>query len=252
VTAALDPSDALGLVLRSGFEQQGGLGASRPRAQGRSCSGLGDRASCEVEGSDRRRSRNIKDGKKRTRKLQKTYPGYVLVNMELIGRRVWAFVRETRSVPATSSAAAATCAHSGSRASRSPDEVRTSAPHGRRASSRPRSPTRVQRKVISIKTGTFENTDAVVEEVASTREGSLDVSRAPSSGAPTPVALRYWQAEPPQLELPPSAVRLAWDGATSGDRIMAKEVTANREAAVPGRAGHACPARRSRARSARR
>jgi transcriptional antiterminator NusG len=97
VTAALDPSNAPAwyLVRVSSNKEDSVRRDLERKIQLR---GLGDRiVEVKVPTEKSRKSRTARSA----RALQKTYPGYVLVNM-LMDDKTWAFVRETRSVPAAS------------------------------------------------------------------------------------------------------------------------------------------------------
>jgi len=117
---------------------------------------------------------------KKTLKRRKLYPGYLMVQMDL-SDDVWFVLRETpgfgdfvgghtQPTPARVEDVEKVLAHMD--ASRDQPKVAVT---------------------VKIKTGAFENTDAVVEEVHS-EKGTVDVS-VNFFGRPTPMSLGYWEVE---------------------------------------------------------
>jgi len=126
-----------------------------------------------------------RQGKKVVKK-KKLYPGYLMVQMEL-SDEVWFVLRETpgfgdfvggqgHPTPARSEDVEKVLAHMD--ASKDQPKVAIAFKKGDR---------------VKIKTGAFENTDAVVEEVHADK-GTLDVS-VNFFGRPTPMSLGYWEVE---------------------------------------------------------
>lgn len=126
-----------------------------------------------------------RQGKKVVKK-KKLYPGYLMVQMEL-SDSVWFVLRETpgfgdfvggqaQPTPARAEDVEKVLAHMD--ASKDQPKVAISFKKGDR---------------VKIKTGAFENTDAVVEEVHPDK-GTLDVS-VNFFGRPTPMSLGYWEVE---------------------------------------------------------
>lgn len=126
-----------------------------------------------------------RQGKKVVKK-KKLYPGYLMVQMELCDE-VWFVLRETpgfgdfvggqgHPTPARSEDVEKVLAHMD--ASKDQPKVAIAFKKGDR---------------VKIKTGAFENTDAVVEEVHADK-GTLDVS-VNFFGRPTPMSLGYWEVE---------------------------------------------------------
>jgi len=123
---------------------------------------------------------------KKTVKKRKLYPGYLMVQMDL-SDDVWFVLRETpgfgdfvggqaQPTPAKGDDVEKVLAHM--TASKDQPKVAISFKKGDR---------------VKIKTGAFENTDAVVEEVHA-EKGTLDVS-VNFFGRPTPMSLGYWEVE---------------------------------------------------------
>jgi len=126
-----------------------------------------------------------RQGKKVVKK-KKLYPGYLMVQMEL-SDSVWFVLRETpgfgdfvggqaQPTPARAEDVEKVLAHMD--ASKDQPKVAISFKKGDR---------------VKIKTGAFENTDAVVEEVHPDK-GTLDVA-VNFFGRPTPMSLGYWEVE---------------------------------------------------------
>ncbi|MFO1031942.1 MAG: transcription termination/antitermination protein NusG [Planctomycetota bacterium] len=126
-----------------------------------------------------------RQGKKVVKK-KKLYPGYLMVQMELCDE-VWFVLRETpgfgdfvggqgHPTPARGEDVEKVLAHMD--ASKDQPKVAIAFKKGDR---------------VKIKTGAFENTDAVVEEVHADK-GTLDVS-VNFFGRPTPMSLGYWEVE---------------------------------------------------------
>lgn len=126
-------------------------------------------------------------GGKKTVKRRKLYPGYLMVEMEL-SDEVWFVLRETPGFgDFVGGAAHPTPAK--------PEDVEKVL--ATMDSSKDQPKVAVQFKKgdrVKIKTGAFENTDAVVEEVHADK-GTLDVS-VNFFGRPTPMSLGYWEVEP--------------------------------------------------------
>ncbi|MCB9877414.1 MAG: transcription termination/antitermination factor NusG [Planctomycetes bacterium] len=126
-------------------------------------------------------------GGKKTVKRRKLYPGYLMVEMEL-SDDVWFVLRETPGFgDFVGGAAHPTPAK--------PEDVEKVL--ATMDSSKDQPKVAVQFKKgdrVKIKTGAFENTDAVVEEVHADK-GTLDVS-VNFFGRPTPMSLGYWEVEP--------------------------------------------------------
>jgi len=123
---------------------------------------------------------------KKTLKRRKLYPGYLMVQMDL-SDDVWFVLRETpgfgdfvgghtQPTPARVDDVEKVLAHMD--ASKEQPKVAVTFKKGDR---------------VKIKTGAFENTDAVVEEVHS-EKGTVDVS-VNFFGRPTPMSLGYWEVE---------------------------------------------------------
>jgi transcriptional antiterminator NusG len=123
---------------------------------------------------------------KKTVKRRKLYPGYLMVQMDL-SDQVWFALRETpgfgdfvgghtQPTPARAEDVEKVLAHMD--ASKDQPKIAVSFKKGDR---------------VKIKTGAFENTDAVVEEVHA-EKGQLDVS-VNFFGRPTPMSLGYWEVE---------------------------------------------------------
>jgi transcriptional antiterminator NusG len=119
-------------------------------------------------------------------KRKKLYPGYLMVEMEL-SDDVWFILRETPGfgdfVGGQSQPTPANL-----------DDVEKVLAHMDSSKEQPKVAVRFQKgDRVKIKTGAFENTDAVVEEVH-TEKGTLDVS-VNFFGRPTPMSLGYWEVE---------------------------------------------------------
>jgi transcriptional antiterminator NusG len=123
---------------------------------------------------------------KKTVKRRKLYPGYLMVQMDL-SDDVWFVLRETpgfgdfvggaaQPTPARGEDVEKVLAHMD--ASKDQPKVAIAFKKGDR---------------VKIKTGAFENTDAVVDEVHPDK-GILDVS-VNFFGRPTPMSLGYWEVE---------------------------------------------------------
>lgn len=123
---------------------------------------------------------------KKVVKRRKLYPGYLMVEMDL-SDDVWFVLRETpgfgdfvgghtQPTPAASDDVEKVLASMD--ASKEQPKVAVTFKKGDR---------------VKIKTGAFENTDAVVEEVHADK-GTLDVS-VNFFGRPTPMSLGYWEVE---------------------------------------------------------
>lgn len=137
-----------------------------------------------------RKFEEIKGGKKRVRS-EKTYPGYVLVEMEMDDES-WLFIRETQGVGDFVGVAA------GSNAKPFPlteEEVGKIFGTGESAAE-----AKPQLKIdfdigdrVKIKDGPFEDFDGVVEEIIPDK-GRIRVT-VNIFGRAAPVELEYWQAE---------------------------------------------------------
>lgn len=132
----------------------------------------------------------MKNGKKRTR-LNKTYPGYVLVEMEM-DDVAWMFIRETSGVGDFVGAGA------GPHQKPFPltdEEIKKLFPG--EGEVKPAAPTlKIDFKVgekVKIKDGPFEDFDGVVDEIMSD-QGRIRVV-VNIFGRAAPVELGYWQAE---------------------------------------------------------
>lgn len=123
---------------------------------------------------------------KKTVKRRKLYPGYLMVQMDL-SDEVWFVLRETpgfgdfvgghtQPTPARGEDVEKVLAHMD--ASKDQPKVAVTFKKGDR---------------VKVKTGPFENTDAVVEEVHP-EKGTLDVA-VNFFGRPTPLSLGYWEVE---------------------------------------------------------
>lgn len=137
----------------------------------------------------------IKNGKKRTRTV-KTYPGYVLANMNM-DDETWLFVRETLGVGDFVGAGAAKPA-AGQVIPKPfplrPDEV--SKIFGAAAAPGEAAKIKIQFQVgdkVKVKEGPFENFDGVVEDI-NEQKGLVRVV-VTIFGRATPVELQYWQVE---------------------------------------------------------
>jgi transcription termination/antitermination protein NusG len=137
----------------------------------------------------------IKNGKKRTRTV-KTYPGYVLANMQM-DDETWLFVRETLGVGDFVGAGAAKPA-AGQMIPKPfplrPEEV--SKIFGAAAAPGEAAKIKIQFQVgdkVKIKEGPFENFDGVVEDI-NEQKGLVRVV-VTIFGRATPVELQYWQVE---------------------------------------------------------
>jgi transcription termination/antitermination protein NusG len=137
----------------------------------------------------------IKNGKKRTRTV-KTYPGYVLANMQM-DDETWLFVRETLGVGDFVGAGAAKPA-AGQMIPKPfplrPEEV--SKIFGAAAGPGEAAKIKIQFQVgdkVKVKEGPFENFDGVVEDI-NEQKGLVRVV-VTIFGRATPVELQYWQVE---------------------------------------------------------
>ena len=126
-------------------------------------------------------------GGKKVVKRKKLYPGYLMVEMEL-SDDVWFVLRETPGFGD----------FVGGQAQPTPanlDDVQKVLAHMDSSKDQPKVAVQFQKgDRVKIKTGAFENTDAVVEEVHA-EKGTLDVS-VNFFGRPTPMSLGYWEVEP--------------------------------------------------------
>ena len=132
----------------------------------------------------------VKGGKKRMRRM-KTYPGYVLVEMEM-DDEAWIFIRETPGVGDFVGA------HIGSTQkpfSLTEDEVSKIFGSGEEeVEERPR--VRIDFELgerVKIKEGPFEDFEGIVDEIIPDK-GRIRVT-VNIFGRATPVELQYWQAE---------------------------------------------------------
>ena len=128
---------------------------------------------------------DLRRGKKKVVE-KKLYPGYLMVEMEL-SDDVWFILRETPGfgdfVGGQSQPTPANL-----------DDVEKVLAHMDSSKEQPKVAVRFQKgDRVKIKTGAFENTDAVVEEVHA-EKGTLDVS-VNFFGRPTPMSLGYWEVE---------------------------------------------------------
>ncbi len=119
-------------------------------------------------------------------KRKKLYPGYLMVEMEL-SDDVWFVLRETPGFgDFVGGQAHPTPAD--------PGDVEKVLAHMSSSKEQPKVAVRFQKgDRVKIKTGAFENTDAIVEEVHA-EKGTLDVS-VNFFGRPTPMSLGYWEVE---------------------------------------------------------
>lgn len=124
---------------------------------------------------------------KKVVKRKKLYPGYLMVEMEL-SDDVWFVLRETPGFgDFVGGQAQPTPAN--------PSDVEKVLAHMDSSKEQPKVAVQFQKgDRVKIKTGAFENTDAVVEEVHA-EKGTLDVS-VNFFGRPTPMSLGYWEVEP--------------------------------------------------------
>ncbi len=193
MTAALDPSNAPAWYLvRVTSNKEDSVRRNLERKI--QLRGLGDRI-VEVKVPTEKIA-EIKDGKKRTR-TQKTYPGYVLVNM-LMDDETWAFVRETVGAGdfvGGGGNVRSTLGKIPKPFPLSPDEVQKifGAAGGESAPAKIKIDFGVNDKV-KIKEGPFENFDGVVESI-NDEKGFVRVI-VTIFGRATPVELQYWQVEP--------------------------------------------------------
>ena len=125
-------------------------------------------------------------GGKKVVKRKKLYPGYLMVEMEL-SDDVWFVLRETPGFgDFVGGQAQPTPAN--------PDDVEKVLAHMDSSKEQPKVAVQFSKgDRVKIKTGAFENTDAVVEEVHADK-GTLDVS-VNFFGRPTPMSLGYWEVE---------------------------------------------------------
>jgi transcriptional antiterminator NusG len=131
----------------------------------------------------------IKAGKKRTRSI-KTYPGYVMVEMDM-DDEAWLFIRETAGVGDFVGSG------SGPHAKPfplTPEEVAKIFGSGASPEEKPKIKISFEKgDTVKIKEGPFENFDGVVDEVQP-QKGIVKVI-VTIFGRATPVELEYWQVE---------------------------------------------------------
>jgi transcriptional antiterminator NusG len=131
----------------------------------------------------------IKNGKKRTRKV-KTYPGYVLVDLEM-NDDVWLFVRET---PGVGDFVGAYIGNQTKPIALTEDEIGKIFGTGEEEESKPQVKIDFQLgEKVKIKDGPFEDFDGEVEEIMADK-GRIRVV-VNIFGRAAPVELEYWQAE---------------------------------------------------------